>query len=84
MKQILTERPNLLEPNVYITICTRIKNCPSPNRLVAAGKDAYCANESTMSKIVLSQGTASYERLTKSGCTVEITQKDWINIVKEK
>lgn len=83
MKEILTERQNLFEPNVYITMCIELTGTVCPHRLTAAVKEAYQANEATMSRIVLEQGAACYERLPVSGCKVVITDKDWLELVRE-
>lgn len=66
MNEIVTERPNLFEPNVYITVCAEIEGKVCPHRLSAAVKQAFEANEATMSKIVLEQGFAYYEKMSAS------------------
>lgn len=53
MKEIVTERPNLFEPNVYITMCVELAEKIDPCQLRAAIEQAYKANEAAMSKIVL-------------------------------
>lgn len=83
MKEILTERPNLFEPNVYITMCVELTGKICPHQLTAAIKEAYKANEATMSRIVLEHGIAYYEKLSVSGCKTMITDKNWIELVKE-
>lgn len=83
MKEILTERNNLFEPNVYITMCVELTGKICPHQLTAAIKEAYKANEATMSRIVLEYGTAYYEKLSVSGCKTMITDKNWIELVRE-
>lgn len=83
MKEILTERQNLFEPNVYITMCVELTGKVCPHQLTAAIKEAYKANEAAMSRIVLEQGTAYYEKLSVSGCKTMITNKNWIELVRE-
>lgn len=83
MKEIVTERPNLFEPNVYITMCVEIAGNICPHKLAAAIGEAYKANEAAMSRIVLEQGIAYYEKLPVSKCRVEITDKNWMDLVRE-
>lgn len=83
MQEIITERPNLFEPNVYINFYVEISGIVNAADLENAVRSAYSANESTMSKIVLrSDGVAYYEKITQSRCSVEITQDDWQEIIK--
>lgn len=83
VNQILTERQNLFEPNVYITMCVELTGKICPHQLTAAIKEAYKANEATMSRIVLEHGTAYYEKLSVSGCKTMITDKNWMELVRE-
>lgn len=83
MKEILTERPNLFEPNVYIVMCVELTGEICLQQLTAAINEAYKANEATMSKIVLNHGIAYYEKLSVSGCKTMVTDKNWIELVKE-
>lgn len=84
MQEILSERPNLFEPNDYITFYVRIAGCTGAEDLVSAVQTAYGANESTSSKIVLkADGTACYEKLPQSGCKVEIINENWQEIVRK-
>lgn len=72
MNEIVTERPNLFEPNVYITVCVEITGKICSHKLTVAIMQAFEANEATMSKIVLEQGVAYYEKLPASHCKIEI------------
>lgn len=83
MNEIVTERPNLYEPNVYITVCVEIAGKVSPHKLSAAIKQAFEANEATMSKIVLEDGLSYYKKMSVSNCKIEIKKenKNWIEIV---
>lgn len=85
MNEIVTERPNLFEPNVYITVCVEIAGKVCPHKLSAAVKQAFEANEATMSKIVLQDGFAYYEKMSVSNCKIEIKNenKNWIELVNQ-
>lgn len=82
MNEIVTERSNIFEPNVYITMCVEIVGKVCLHKLSAAVKRAFEANEATMSKIVLEQGLAYYEKMSVSGCKIEIESenKNWIEL----
>lgn len=83
MQEIITERPNLFEPNIYINFYVELSGIYNAADLENAVKSAYSANEATMSKVVLrSDGVAYYEKITQSRCSVEITQDDWQEIIK--
>lgn len=82
MKEIITERPNLFEPNVYITMCVEITGEVCLHKLAAAVREAYQANEAATSRIVMEQGAAYYERLSVSGCKVKISDHSWQELVK--
>lgn len=83
-KFIYTEREDLFDPNIYIHFYVKVTGNPKTDDLVKAVKAAFCANESTMSKIVLEEdGSACYERMEESGCRVFVTEKDWKTIVIE-
>jgi len=74
-KEILTERTNLFEPNDYIFFCVELFGNFTADMLKEAVQKAFEANESTMSKIVLTDsGNAFYERIPESGCKVEIIE----------
>lgn len=84
MNEIVTERPNLFEPNVYITVCAEIAGKVCPDKLSAAVKQAFEANEA-MSKIVLEHGFAYYEKMSVSNCKIEINNenKNWMELVNQ-
>lgn len=84
MQEILTERPNLFEPNDYITFYIVLGGKIHIADLENAIKAAYQANEATMSKIVLKpDGVAYYEKMSQSNCKVEILQGNWQEIIKQ-
>ena len=84
MQEILTERPNLFEPNDYITFYIELGDKIYIADLENAIKAAYQANEATMSKIVLKpDGVAYYEKMSQSNCKVEILQGNWQEIIKQ-
>lgn len=85
MNEIVTERPNLFEPNVYITVCVEITGKVCPHKLSAAVKQAFEANEAAMSKIVLNHGFAYYEKMSVSNCKIEIESenKNWTELVNQ-
>ena len=62
-KAIRSERPNLFEPNDYISMVVTLSGELTKENLEEAVKMAYANNESTMSKIVLEpDGTAYLSR----------------------
>lgn len=83
MNEILTERPNLFEPNVYIAMCVELSGNVCPQKLTAAIRKAYGANEAAMSRIVLEHGIACYERMPFTGCRTAISDQDWLELVHE-
>lgn len=85
MNEIVTERPNLFEPNVYITVCVEIAGTVCLHKLSAAVKQAFEANEAAMSKIVLENGLAYYEKMSESNGKIEIQNenKNWIELVNQ-
>lgn len=85
MNEIVTERPHLFEPNVYISVCVELAGNVCPQKLTAAVKQAFEANEATMSKIVLDHGLAYYEKLSASHCKTEIAHenKNWTELVMQ-
>lgn len=84
MKALVTERQNLFEPNPYIVMHVELVGDIRPHDLVAAIRRAYAANETTTSRINLSEGSARYERLVSSGCTARIVSSDWHDLICEQ
>lgn len=85
MNEIVTERTYLFEPNVYIALCVKIAGKVCPQKLAAAVKLAFEANEATMSKIVLEHGLAYYKIMSVSNCKIEIRNenRNWIELVSQ-
>lgn len=52
-KQIITERTNLFEPNVYIGMYVELDGTPRVERMKDAIQKAFQRNELTMSKVVI-------------------------------
>ena len=68
-KYIRSERANLFEPNVYISMIVKLSGNLSGGEIEQAVHAAYEANEATMSRIVLEpDGNACYEKMDASGC----------------
>lgn len=96
-KYINTERPNLFEPNVYISMVVELSGLTNQmeqrtetnqkawkQRISEAVQTAYTKHEATMSRIVLeSDGTAYYEIQEKSGCKIFEDSRDWHEILQE-
>lgn len=77
-KYIRSERANLFEPNVYISIVVKMSGDFLSEEIEQAVYKAYEANEATMSKIVLEEnGSAYYEKLESSGCKFLIASRSW-------
>lgn len=85
MKEITLGREELFEPNIYINMLFEISGIPADAELKTAAEKALCANESTMSKIVISEnGRAYYMPLAQSGCSVVISGEDWKSIIQQQ
>lgn len=83
-KYISSERANLFEPNVYIAMIVKISGCIPEAEAEQVVKNAYRANESTMSKIVLDEdGSAWYEKMEDSGCRFFHEKDSWENILQK-
>lgn len=83
MHEIVTERPNLFEPNDLIAFYVELDGRIPESDLTDAIKTAYAVNEATMSKIVLeADGTAYYKKMSHSGCKVAILHGDWREAIR--
>lgn len=83
-KYIRTERANLFEPDVYISMVVKIAGNVSKEAMRNAVESAYEANEATMSRIVLEDsGEAYYEKLESSGCRVFMEKKPWMELLMQ-
>lgn len=75
-KYIRSERSELFDPNIYIRFFFKIGGNPEHEKAAEAVKNAFAANETTMSKIVFGDdGKVFYEKLTESGCSVTCCDK---------
>lgn len=83
-KYIRTERANLFEPNVYISMVVKISGMVSKEAVREAVEKVYEANEATMSRIVMEDGgDAYYEKMESSGCKFFFDSRSFITIIKE-
>ncbi|MBQ3514323.1 MAG: hypothetical protein IJA32_11110 [Lachnospiraceae bacterium] len=83
-KYIRTERANLFEPNVYISMVLRISGHIPKEEVKRAVEKAYKANEATMSRIVMDEnGDAYYEKMKESGCKFFYDNRSWERIINE-
>lgn len=83
MREIVTERPNLFEPNDLIVFYVELSGKLHENALANAIRAAYAANEATTSKIVLERnGAAYYKKMDHSGCKVAVLRGDWREAVR--
>jgi hypothetical protein len=83
-KYITSERSNLFEPNVYISVAVKITGLISAENAKKAIEFAYMANEATMSKIVLEEnGDTYYEKVEASGCKIFFDNRDMKFIINE-
>ena len=84
-KYLITERPDLFEPDVYISIVVTLRGENLKKKMISdAVNEAYQANEVTMSKIILDgTGNSFYEKMDHSGCTVFKTGKNFCGRVRK-
>ena len=83
-KYIRSERANLFEPNVYISMVVNLSGDLTEERIRQAVQKAYEANETTMSKIVLEDnGDAFYEKMVKSGCKFFADNLSWKELLHQ-
>ncbi|MBR6769931.1 MAG: hypothetical protein IKM28_01565 [Lachnospiraceae bacterium] len=75
----------LFDPNIYTSLIITLekKEKIKTEDIQKAIEQAYTQNETTMSKIVLDNGEAYFENMSKTGCKVFIDQRDWIDILHE-
>lgn len=75
---IRSERPNLFEPNDYISMVIEISGDVSKTKLRHAIECTYQANQTTMSRIVLEEdGQAYYEAMEQTGCKCILSNEPW-------
>lgn len=83
-KYIRSERANLFEPNVYISMIVKLSGDIQSEEIEQAVYKAYEANEATMSKIVLEEnGDAYYEKMGSSGCKFIIDNCSWKELLQQ-
>ena len=83
-KYIRSERANLFEPNVYISMVVKLSGNLLSQEIQHAVYKAYEANEVTMSKIVLeSDGNAFYEKMKSSGCKFFTDVQPWRELLSQ-
>lgn len=84
-RRIRSERTHLFEPDAVIDIMVELGGSPDTAQLKRAIDCAVRANESLNCKIVLAEdGTAGYEKLPDPVYSVEISKKDWKEILSEQ
>lgn len=82
---LITERMHLFMPNINVVMKVDISGKPDIALIKQAIEGAVNANESLNCKIVLSEnGVAGYEKLKKPVYSVDISNKDWIEIIREQ
>ena len=83
-KYIRSERANLFEPNVYISMIVKLSGDLQSEEIEQAVYKAYEANEATMSKIVLEEnGNAYYEKMESTGCKFIIDSCSWKELLHQ-
>lgn len=83
-KYIRSERSNLFEPNVYISMVVKLRGSAATEDVRHAVACAYAANEATMSKVVLEEnGDAYYKKMEQSGCKVIEDKRPWMELLHE-
>ena len=75
----------LYDPNVYTSVVMKIrrKSQLSVYDVKEAIELAYTQNETTMSKVVLNNGEAYFEKMPMTGCRVFFDNRDWIETINE-
>lgn len=76
----------LFDPNIYTSVAITIKRKNDDitiEKVKNAVEKAYTQNETTMSKIVLENGAAYFEKMSETGCKVFVDQRNWLDILNE-
>lgn len=82
--EILSERVDLFDPNMYIAITFDVVGGAEAQLLVDAARRAFTGFEATMSRIVLDNtGSAYYEKMQSSSCTAQTTDADLDDLIRE-
>lgn len=84
-KEIRTERPNLFEPCDSIVFLVQLGGAVQPCALLGPVRAVFAAHESTLCRIELcADGRAFYRRQVQSGCTVQLAQGDWQDLLRRQ
>lgn len=73
----------LFEPSVYISMLVSMDGEITAKELKEAVEKAYTQNETTMSKIVLNDGQAFFQKLSQTGCKVFEEHRSWREVMHE-
>lgn len=73
----------LFDPSIYISLVAVVKGNLTAEEIKNAVEKAYTKNETTMSKIILENGNAYFQRMSQTGCKVFVDQRDWRDIMHE-
>ena len=75
----------LFDPNIYTSFVVTLekKGNVTVEDVKKAVEKAYTQNETTMSKIVLDNGEAYFENMSKTGCKVFVDEREWMDIIHE-
>lgn len=84
MHELLTERPNLFEPNNQMAFYIEMTKVET-EKLKGAIEKAYLNNETTCSKIVLlDDGTAYFKKIEGTCCSVQETSLSYHDVILEE
>lgn len=83
MHELLTERPDLFEPNNQMSFYLTL-NKVDENKLKDSIYKTYLLHEVTHSKIIFENEKAYYIKQEKTNNTVVITNEDWLSILKRE
>ena len=73
----------LFEPSIYTAMVAIVKGEITAEEIKEAVEKAYTQNETTMSKVVLENGNAYFQKIPQTGCKVFIEERDWRDIMHE-